>query len=257
MAALQVTPVVFTLYVKHKGKVSVNTLKYIEQNIKIIRDMGVSLNIIKISAEDLENPEKLHKRGVTGIPVLFTRKDKSYIGCKAIIELFESSKTMYKEALANFNKEAKEAENKYGPNIPFGNSDDPMLASFYQRELTPEAADRDRTSTEGDIGDALPRDYERRTQEYMKKRKSYKMPGGALVNEDEQKNDNDIDQKMSNHSKANMARHPRKPAELPDNITHQPPARQQDPPADAEAGDRSEMDDMFDRKYLDNLSADY
>lgn len=125
---------IHTLYIKMAAsaptedrEVMLEMLKYIHVNLPVFTKMGITVKIVKIRCQDLQNQEvmaTMRARGISRLPAL-TTSTKVYIGYKEIRDLYERNIVKLRKS-------------------PTSDDDDDVLAKFYREELVqPKADDED------------------------------------------------------------------------------------------------------------------
>ena len=105
---------------------SLEVLRYIAENLGVIRQMGVLVRVAAIEAGDPALVE-LHKAGIGALPALVT-PNSQYTGVGEILAL-------YRKNVANFRKHSAAAS-------PAGDSGDgDELARFYRKEMAEDLSD--------------------------------------------------------------------------------------------------------------------
>lgn len=124
-------------------ELTLRLLKYIHDNLAVIREMGVAVRVEKLSPELLANRsvfDALLAKGITRLPALKT-PENVYVGLDPIVGVYEENIRMFL------------AERRRGdrpPATPDAADEDP-LESMYRDEMTLERAEKDR-AFEGENG---------------------------------------------------------------------------------------------------------
>lgn len=167
---------VFTLLVKDSGVPSVDILKYIDDNIIAINEMGVHITISVIESSELttEMANRLAAQGILRLPSLVTDDNKIRLGVKKIEELFENNKKMYRKYMTAEHGPKNNIVKKQQQSPEFGSNDDFGLAELYKNEMSMDAIKNEQSRKltnegfeEGGSGD----DYNRRVADQMRTRK--------------------------------------------------------------------------------------
>lgn len=157
----------FKLFVKESGQPTLNVLRYLQENIDIINQMGVKIKIQKLKEEDLskEVVDNLTSKGVLRFPALITDGGKVRHGVEKIQDLFEGNKNSYNKHLLGSQPPSKQS-------VFSGDfAKDPDLASYFQSEMNLDALARDnrngeKEGFEGGVTD----EFNRRVSEQLSRR---------------------------------------------------------------------------------------
>lgn len=124
------------LFVKSAGQPSMAILKFLRDNIDMIKDMGYYIVIIKIDAEKLKTDgniaQKLDKAGIARLPSLVTPGKKIKLGKKSVKQYLETELRRYEKFLNAQSQEMKKLDQH-----KIGSFGDTALNDFYAREADP------------------------------------------------------------------------------------------------------------------------
>ena len=162
----------FMLFVKDSGVSSEDILKYIDENIDIINEMGVKIKITLLSDADLsvDTVNRLANQGILRFPALVTEDGKVRLGVKKIQTLFDDNKKSYRQYLMQ--PVASKKQSNTAPAV-FDSAEEQSLAEFYGNEMTRDAIERDKNvarEAEGFEGGASD-DFNRRVSDQLSRRK--------------------------------------------------------------------------------------
>lgn len=174
---MDVQSVTFNLFIKDSGATSRNVLEFIRQNIKAIKRMGVTIEIVSLAPEGINRKlyASLASKGIKEFPALIVRPGKDPIVG------FVKIRNIFKKNISDFNERAAGASRaEPSPNVS-GVDDtdgDPTLSRFFLNEMN----SGDQESEEGSMGsEAMEKsDFNSRMQQQMMKRKI--SPPGKAAN---------------------------------------------------------------------------
>lgn len=119
---------------KSRG-VTVAALEYVRDNLKVLRQMGITLNVNRVRPQDVRNPSvvgAMRARGITRLPALVT-PTKVYIG-------FDSIRGLYEQNIREFTRADKGAPDGASSD---GDGDGDDLNRFYRGALAAGGADEE------------------------------------------------------------------------------------------------------------------
>jgi hypothetical protein len=119
---------------KSRG-VTVAVLEYVRDNLKVLRQMGITLNVNRVRPQDVRNPSvvgAMRARGITRLPALVT-PTKVYIG-------FDSIRGLYEQNIREFTRADKGAPDGASSD---GDGDGDDLNRFYRGALAAGGVDEE------------------------------------------------------------------------------------------------------------------
>jgi hypothetical protein len=149
--------------------ITLQTLRYVHDRVKLFLEMGVAIKVNRIRSQDLASPElvaAMKRRGITRLPAL-TTLNNVYLGLKEIYDLYEKNIREYMAVGRRGEKPVVESA---------GEVPEDGLASYYNDEMTFERAEEDAQETGmGEVDDMM--DAHRRFMERREASTSSRRPG--------------------------------------------------------------------------------
>jgi len=240
----------FKIFVKNKGRPTLNLLEYLEQNIDIINEMGAKIRITKISDENLDKElvNNLANRGILRFPALVTDDNKVRLGVKKIMELFDSNKKKYQ---AWINSQAAAVVQP---------SEEQTVENFYRDEMSLKAMEKERNARDEEgFESGSSDDFNRRVSDQLKKRRI--APGGD-TNTGNTDLDGLMERRRTRTETNNIARDNNHDNNRNDNNYRPAPAPQATEPLSVPRTDGNTApgtfdDSMFDRAFTEGIGSNY
>lgn len=231
----------YKLYVRSEGQPSINILRYIDSNIKIINDMGIRVKIIKISKENI-------KKKVV-IPALLIPGKRTRLGINEIKSLFEENKKRYEQS-----------QRQIAPAEQYGNFPDDMLSRLYHEELSFDRYNEDKGKDESAAGEGLTGDFGRRISDQLSRRgvkMGSSLQGGDLAgaaNDDlNERTNREMQRRTAGEN--NLPRENIQPVGLPENYEDIQPRGTKISQTDYPTIGKGEVpsDDIFEQRFLEGI----